>query len=472
MIRTVIVSWMLLLVLGAGCGKSESPRAAEAPAAPPPVPAAPANAGPKTIRFIDDDYEAARAQAIARGVPLFVDVWASWCHTCLSMKQYVLPDPALAELADDFVWLAIDSERAQNRPFLERFATRSLPTLWVIDPRAQSPLLKWIGAATAGELIGVLEELRSLAPGTQADAPTASTPALAEAMALYLRGNRASALGQAEEAIGFYQRAITSASGSVGWSARTRALEALSMRLAELDLHAETVALAAREVASMPAGTSRLNVLVNALDASSDLPAEAPERAMLPALIELAARVAADATPAVLADDRSNLYASLVAALKEREPERARTLAQAWAGMLESHAERAPSAAGRRVFDPHRVDAYLALGEPARVLPMLEQSEREVPDDYNPPARLARAYLALQRYSEATSAIDRALARCEGPRKLRLFMLKADILVTSADRRGARAALEEALDYARAQQLPPQYDKLRQNIERRARELS
>lgn len=455
---------LLAALLGSACGKAEAPRATPGAATTP-------TATKKALHFIDDDYEAARAQALARGVPLFVDVWASWCHTCLSMKQYVLPDPALAELADAYVWLAIDSERALNRPFLERFPTRSLPTLWVIDPREQAPRLKWIGAATAIELKGVLGELRALAQGGQQDtADPSATAHGAEATALYLRGNQASALGQADAAIDLYRRALAGAPAA--WSARPRALEALSMRLAELDRSAETVALAAREAAGMPAGTSRLNVLVNALDASTDLTADAPERAELPALIDLAGRVASDASPVVLADDRSNLYASLVAALKEREPERARSLAQAWASMLESHAERAPNAAGRRVFDPHRVDAYLALGEPARVLPMLEQSEREVPEDYNPPARLARAYLALQRHAEAKSAIDRALARCDGPRKLRLYMLKADILVTSDDRAGARAALEEALEYASAQQFPPQYDKLRQSIERRARELS
>ena len=40
----------------------------------------------------------ARAEALRRDVPLFVDVWAGWCHTCMSMKEFVLRDPAHRDL--------------------------------------------------------------------------------------------------------------------------------------------------------------------------------------------------------------------------------------------------------------------------------------------------------------------------------------------------------------------------------------
>ena len=40
--------------------------------------------GGKPIEFIEDDYPRALAEARARAVPLFVDAWAPWCHTCLS----------------------------------------------------------------------------------------------------------------------------------------------------------------------------------------------------------------------------------------------------------------------------------------------------------------------------------------------------------------------------------------------------
>jgi tetratricopeptide (TPR) repeat protein len=432
-----------------GCNRSQEPAK--------PQPAAASEAAKLT--FIEDDYERARSEATQRKVPIFVDVWASWCHTCLSMKQYVLPDPALRPLADKYVWLAIDSERASNAPFLQRFATRNLPTLWVIDPTSQTPLLKWIGAATATELHDVLAD--TLQP------PAAGA---AEANTEWHRGVRASAAGDAPQAIEHFRRALTSA--PQGWSQRARTLEALSMRLAETDQHAALVELAAHETATMPPGTARLNVVLNAIDAAEDLPADAPQRSSVPELLELGTRIAAEPGNAVLLDDRSSLYLSLVSAFKTRDPERAHQLATRWSELLDAQAARETAAARRRVWDPHRVEAYLALGEAARAIPMLEQSEREAPNDYNPPARLARVYLTLSRLPDARAAIDRALPHSDGPRKLRLYMLKSEILTAADDKVGARAALEDALEFARRAQLPAQYDKLRQTIEKRARELS
>jgi Flp pilus assembly protein TadD len=101
----------------------------------------------------------------------------------------------------------------------------------------------------------------------------------------------------------------------------------------------------------------------------------------------------------------------------------------------------------------------MALGEPERAVPMLTQSERDFPADYNPPARLAAAYLAMKHDDEALDACRRALARAYGPRKLRLWSLEADVLVAKGDTAGARGALQEALDFAAHTPLPASYPK-------------
>ena len=76
---------------------------------------------------------------------------------------------------------------------------------------------------------------------------------------------------------------------------------------------------------------------------------------------------------------------------------------------------------------------------------MLSQSERAFPEDYNPPARLARVYLTMKRLDEANAAIERAAARVYGPRSLRVFGLAAEIAKARADTAGERRALEQAL---------------------------
>jgi len=186
--------------------------------------------------------------------------------------------------------------------------------------------------------------------------------------------------------------------------------------------------------------------------------------------MSLGTRIAQDSAEPILVDDRSGLFLALVNVLRDADSNEAKRLALEWVSLLEAEAKHAPPEK-RRVWDSHRLEAYLALGQPERAVPMLEQSEREVPDDYNPPARLARAHLALGRLDAAEGAVSRALARSNGPRKIRLFMLQADILLAQKKAPAARAALKEALDFAQKEKLAAQYTELRQVIEQRLRAI-
>ena len=108
----------------------------------------------------------------------------------------------------------------------------------------------------------------------------------------------------------------------------------------------------------------------------------------------------------------------------------------------------------RAAFDPHRVIAALALGEPMRTVRALQASEKDLPGDYNPPARLAILYRAAGKYDDALQAIDRALGKVYGPRALRFYDLKADVQLKKGDRAGAKKTLQQGLAAARA--LPPE----------------
>lgn len=417
------------------------------------------------LAFIEDDYPKALAQARAHQRPLFVDVWASWCHTCLSLRQYVLPDPAMVSLKDSFVFASIDSERAVNSAFLQKFPNRSLPTLWVIDPATEAPLLKWVGTATAEELSLLLRQtLESSSTAGTAQQAAAET----QSAALWLRAQRASAAGDAASAIALYRQSLQGAPSD--WPMRAQVIEALSMRLRETHARQQTFELALNEASQLPPGTARLNVVLNAIDAGAQLAHSGQAPARYDELLQLGARIASS-EPALL-DDRSSLYESLVTALTSRDAAQAKSLARQWSAQLDAEAARAQLPAARRVWDAHRLEAYLALGEPARALPMLEQSQREVPDDYNPPARLARVYLVQNRPKVANAAINQALSRCDGPRKLRLYLLKAEILLAMHDKDSARATLRNALDFMQDKQLGARYEQLRETITRKLAELS
>lgn len=434
-----------------GCA---TPEAAPGGARPPLSPQAQAHASAaEAVPFIHDDYARALAEAKRTKRPIFVDAWAPWCHSCQSMRSFVLTDAKLAPLANDFVWLSIDTEKDSNAPFVGRFTNHVWPTLWVLDAEQQAPVLRWEGTATAPELLTLLATVKD---GARAGG--------AELTMAFLRANQAASRGEIAEA----ERAYRDLVGRPEFPERARAVEALVGLLASKKDHAACAELAVAEAPRIPPGTSRATLLATGLSCARD-GKRAPEMQTLAAAAE---RAASDPDPRTIDDDRSALFEELVETKKEQGDEAgAKAMARTWASFLEQAAARAPNTAARAVFDPHRLSAYLAAGEPERAVPMLLESERAFPDDYNPPARLARAYLTMKRLDDAHAAIERAAARVYGPRALRVLGLAAEIAKARADVPGERAALERALARTDHAVLNDNQKKLRAEIAERLRAL-
>jgi tetratricopeptide (TPR) repeat protein len=374
------------------------------------------------------------------------------------MRSYVFTDPLLRARAGDFVWLSLDTEKESSAAFLEAFPMQVWPTLWVIDAQTAKPALKWLGSATPVEMADLLDDARSAIEHGDGGG---------EAAAAFERGNRASAEGKREDAVREYRAALAAAAPT--WPRRGRVVEALVARLAELHESAACADLASAELSKLPAGTAVANVALTGIECARHA-ADAPNaKAQAAALVQAAERLAVDESLPILADDRSGLFEALVDYYKEEgRPTDVRVLALKWSEFLEGQAARAKDAAGRSVFDAHRLLAYLALGEPGKALPMLAASEREFPSDYNPPARIARAYLELKRYDEALAAA----ARGYGPRKVRLYFLKADALAGKGDGQGALAALREASAFAKTLPASEVAPRLTAELEKRLSEAS
>jgi tetratricopeptide (TPR) repeat protein len=151
------------------------------------------------------------------------------------------------------------------------------------------------------------------------------------------------------------------------------------------------------------------------------------------------------------ADDISGVYITLLSARKDAGDESgAREVALRWSAFLDGAAAVAPTPEARSVFDSHRLSAYIETGQPEKAVPMLEASERDLPDDYNPPARLAVAYKAMRRFDDALAASSRALKRAYGPRQLLILQTRSDIQAASGDTAAAVATLRDALAVAEA----------------------
>ena len=437
--------WLAALV-ACGTAASAPPKTSSAASAARPD-------GREVLPFFHDDYAGALAEAKRTNRLLFVDAWAPWCHSCLSMRAYVLTDPSLAPLAKDFVWLTVDTEKDESAPFIAHFPNRVWPTLWIIDPAREAAVLRWEGTATAPELVSLLATVRAGAKGDAADAAV-----------VFLKANQAATRGELAQAEQGY-RAVLAVKDAPD---RARAAEALAGLLSGRKELAGCTELAVREAPAMPPGTSRATVLAIGLACAR----EAKREADLRTLTTLAERAANDFDPRTMADDRSALFEELVETKSEQKDEAgAKATARAWAIFLEGEAARAPTKQARAVFDPHRLSAYLAAGEPERAVPMLLESERDFADDYNPPARLARAYLTMKRLDDAQAAIGRAMARVYGPRSLRVFALAADVAKARGDLPGERAALEQAQARTAKAVLNDGQKKLRAELDKRRHDL-
>ena len=200
----------------------------------------------------------------------------------------------------------------------------------------------------------------------------------------------------------------------------------------------------------MPAlerGPAFAGAAATGLACAADAPKDAPWRAAAIADLEPPVEESLG-LEGVLADDRSSAYGVLVDLRSDRgDGDGAKAMAERWMGFLDAQGAAAATPEERAALDSHRVSAALALGDPARAVPALLASERDLPGDYNPPARLAILYREMGRYDDALSESARALDQAYGARKLRIFDARADIYARMGDKAAARRTLEEALRY-------------------------
>lgn len=352
------------------------------------------------------------------------------------MQAYVFTDKSLERQAGRFVWLSLNTEDSKNADFLAKYKVSALPTMFVIDPSREAVMMRYIGGANTAQLNKMLEDARAKAAGPH-DALLAS-------------GDKLAAEGKQDEAAKLYASALEKAPKN--WNRRARAQESLVVALA-LSGGDEECAKRAIEYLPSTRGTVRgASIISSGLGCAAGLEKTVAGRDQMIATLEKPAReVLDDPKLDISNDDRSGMYIAMIdarAALDDKEG--ATKLRQEWVAFLEDAAAKAKTPQQRAVYDSHRISAYLELGTPEKALPMLEQSERDFPDDYNPPARLALAYRAMKKYDEALAASDRALARAYGPRKIGILRTRADIYSDKGDKEAAKKTVEETIRYAKS----------------------
>ncbi len=354
------------------------------------------------------------------------------------MRAFVFTDKSLSRHAGQFVWLEIDRENARNSEFRRRYSIAGLPTFTIVDPVSGVEQLRWVGGLTVSQLHALLDDVTG-----HGDTPRALLVRRARADSLYGVPDYAAAVSAYDSVL---------AAAPPAWKGYARVVDALMFSLTKTDQNARAVALARAALPRLGASTTGLSVASAALGAATSLPETLSERPAAIAEFEGATlKLVEDRSFETAADDRSGAWITLLNTRHEAgDSVGARSVAESWSRFLDGEAARARTPEQRAVFDPHRLAAYMELGQPERAIPMLLRSERDLPGDYNPPARLAATYRVLRRWDEALAASDRAMALAYGPRKLNFYEVRSDIFVGRGDLAGARRTLEEAIRYAEA----------------------
>jgi tetratricopeptide (TPR) repeat protein len=372
------------------------------------------------------------------------------------MRANVFTDAALGRYAGQFVWLAIDTENGTNGKFLARYPVSVLPTFYVLDPRHETVLMRYIGGTGVPQLRRMLDDASAAYRSkNQSSADT-----------LLAAADKLAAEEMRSEAVVTYEKAIAAAPKN--WPRLGRAAESLVFTLMMIDPEQ----CATRALALLPrvAGTaSAANVASTGLSCATEIDEKKASRTTLLDALEPATKTVFDDSRLTLSgDDRSGLYEALISAREARHDDAgAKALREQWAAYLEQEAARAKTPEQRAVYDSHRITAYLALGTPEKAIPMLEQSQRDFPKDYNPPARLAVAYRAMKKWDEALAAGELALALAYGPRKIGIYRTRAEVFAAKGDKEAARKTLEEAIAYAKSLPKEQQGDRYVPSLERR-----
>jgi thioredoxin-like negative regulator of GroEL len=413
--------------------------------------ARPANADPcakarsepgQALSWIHDDLASALACGKLRKVPVVLDLWAPWCHTCLSMQTTVFTDPSFKPDAERFVFAALDTDKEVNADAVARYPPSAWPTFYVIGRdeatgRDDAVLARFVGAASLAQFHAFLEA------GVKAQLGGA-----AGADAHLLGAERAVAVKDLATAEQELVAALAQAPAT--WPRRPEALRSLISTRKARKNPVGCVELAEKSLDSTGDTATATDFLVSALGCAEELKSVPAQAARVTRLRERAAtrlaKLAADASAPLSVDDRSDALANLREVLDALgRHDEARAAAERQRALLDAAAAKAPTAMAAMTYNWQRCDVYNYLGKPLEMVPDLEKSARALPSEYDPRARLGWVYLRAGKLLEAARWTDEALRLAYGPRKARVLAQRAEIAEQQRDKAAERLFRHETV---------------------------
>ncbi len=369
------------------------------------------------IKWIHDDWSQAQKHAQATKKLVAIDVWATWCHSCLSMKNYVLTKETMRDVSQQHIYLALDYYLEKNTEFFKKYPIDFFPTFLVIDSLSGKVVSRKTGSATAEQMRDFFKEAK-VKQQSQTGQQLLAQRNYQGAAKLF---KKALSKGFNEELAMGYIEALW------GHDKKACALEGHRMlkKLSQSGISVDIGSLVLY-------GSEKLDKAQKQTIYQDLIAHFKPHLERRPA--------------GLTADDLSNRYDVVSGALEGLDQEKeALKVAAARLTMLEKAAKDAQSASARSTFDYHRMGLYLKLKQADKAVKMLQASQKAEPNNFNHPWRLSLVFLKQKNYPGALKSINRALQVGYGGRKLRLFSTKIDVLLASGAVKEAGLTHQEAL---------------------------
>ncbi len=393
------------------------------------TPATTGSAAPKTdpcqgakqegpLAWFVDDLPAASACAISRDVPLVVDLWAPWCHTCISMQSTVFRDKAMEPMAKRFVFVSIDTDRESNAAAVAKLPLSAWPTFYVLAPEDASVLARFAGGASVAQFTAFLEH------------GAAARTAVAGAAKHLLAAERALTAKDLATAQTELEAALAAAPPT--WVRTPDALVSLITTRKKRGDFAGCFALAQDKLDATGNSASATDFTGYGLACAETLAKDPTKAEDIAAYRERAVKrlegLLADASAPLSQDDRSDAMSYLREALTQLgKKDDAAAVAERQKALLEEAIAKAPDPVAASTYNYQLADVCVALGRPLDAVSQIEKSATALPTEYDPAARLGWVYLEAGKLDEAARWTDKALALVYGPRKARVLAQRANI---------------------------------------------
>jgi thiol-disulfide isomerase/thioredoxin len=432
-----VIACSVLIVAMGGCTKSEGSTAANGETVQPEeVHQLAEEPATEALPWKHDDWAGALAAAKAEIKPVVVDLWAPWCHTCISMQKTVFTRPEVVALKDRFIWLAIDTDKAVNAEAVAQLDIPAWPTFYVLAPDGKT-LTRHVGGASLDELVDFLKDGLAAQAGIFQDASVG---------ALVTAADRAATAGDHAAAEQAYRAALAAAGPAAPerFALRVDLASALTKQkkaAACKELVDETFADQGK--ARSAAGPDYVSWIVSCVGTGEDKAALEP--IMKRAIAEDGPiwSVLNNEMADLSADDRSDALRILREMNDELgNKEEAKRLAQQQRKVLDD------AVAG--LDDPEllagyawpREEVYVYLGEGEALVDELTRLTQQLPKSYDPPYRLAWLLNQIGKSDEALPYVKDALTKVYGPRKIRAWHLLASVQAGRKDIAGEIKAWE------------------------------